>query len=76
MEEDENEGLMPLKLKYYNYVLKKDTNVSKEEAIVFEIMNDFTDRRGLRQQWEQIDDEMQEEIIESWIEKAKKVLSK
>lgn len=30
------------------------------------ILRDLTDRRGLRQEWEQIDDEIQAEIISSW----------
>lgn len=32
------------------------------------ILDDLTDRRGLRQEWEQIDDEIQDEIREEWVE--------
>jgi len=35
--------------------------------IVRAIETDFTDRRGLRQEWEQIDPETQAEIRETWI---------
>lgn len=35
--------------------------------IVHEIVKDLSDRRGLRQEWEQIDLEIQQEIIETWI---------
>ena len=38
------------------------------EKIVDAIIEDFTDRRGLRQEWEQIDDETQKEIRDAWIE--------
>jgi hypothetical protein len=34
---------------------------------VFDIITDFTDRRGLRQEWEHIDGDIQDEIIEKWI---------
>lgn len=34
--------------------------------IVAAIEADFTDRRGLRQQWEQIDGDIQEEIRREW----------
>jgi len=39
-----------------------------ERAIkaVEEIVKDLTDRRGLRQEWEQIDEEIQLEIKEMW----------
>ena len=36
------------------------------EPIVRDILDDLTDRRGLRQEWEQIDDDIQGEIIEVW----------
>jgi len=35
-------------------------------AIVREIVADFTDRRGLRQEWEQVDYQVQGEIIIAW----------
>ncbi len=38
------------------------------EKIVSKIEEDFTDRRGLRQEWDQIDDETKGEIREAWIE--------
>lgn len=38
----------------------------KAERIVKAIEDDFTDRRGLRQEWDQIDTEIQDEIREKW----------
>lgn len=35
--------------------------------IVDGIIRDLTDRRGLRQEWEQIDDGVRDEIRERWI---------
>ena len=32
------------------------------------IVKDLSDRRGLRQEWEQIDDDIREEIRETWAE--------
>jgi len=34
--------------------------------IVHEIIADMTDRRGLRQAWEQIDEDIRHEIAETW----------
>jgi hypothetical protein len=42
--------------------------------IVASIQADFTDRRGLRQQWESIDDEIQNEIIDTWVALTKGVI--
>ena len=36
------------------------------ELIVEDFRRDFTDRRGLRQEWEQIDEDVQAEIIAAW----------
>ncbi len=35
-------------------------------AIVEAIREDFTDRRGLRHEWDQIDEAIREEIIAAW----------
>lgn len=48
--------------------------MDKAEKIVEAIMKDFTDRRGLRQEWEQIDEDIQNEIKGTWIELVRKVL--
>jgi hypothetical protein len=66
--------MLKFKEKYYDYVLE-DFKVSKEEEIIFSILQDFTNRRGLRQQWEEIDDNIQEEIIENWINIVKNKLN-
>ena len=36
------------------------------ENIVSDILLDLADRRGLRQEWEQIDEDIQIEIFETW----------
>ena len=43
--------------------------------IVAAIIRDFTDRRGLRQEWEQIDDETQAEIRDEWQRRTEKCLA-
>ena len=35
-------------------------------AAVDGILNDLSDRRGLRQEWERIDDDIQDEIKQEW----------
>ena len=63
---------------YYKQVLDgkraKDENLAK----VYDIIADLSDRRGLRQEWEQIDADIQDEIISKWlgIIRGKKVKSK
>lgn len=46
--------------------------ISEEAAaiIVDAIIMDLTDRKGLRQEWAQIDENIQEEIREGWIKIA------
>jgi len=56
--------------KYYRHILD-GAIVSKEESIVFSILEDFTDRRGLRQAWEEINEDIQEEILKEWIKIVK-----
>ena len=38
------------------------------EIIVDRIIEDLTSRRGFRQAWEEIDDDIKEEIRDTWIE--------
>ncbi len=43
---------------------------------VKDIINDLSDRRGLRQEWEQIDDDIKREIIKTWRLAVKKSIEK
>jgi hypothetical protein len=43
--------------------------------IVLRIITDLTDRRGLRQQWEEIDDEIRDEIVAQWEQLTREVLA-
>jgi hypothetical protein len=59
---------------YYNYVLRNiepNEPDSKEKKAVFNIINDLKDRRGLKQEFESIDDDIQDEIVETWIDAIK-----
>ena len=51
---------------YYNHVLNKQKSTGVI-AKVYDLVSDISDRRGLRQEWENIDGEIQDEIIEEWI---------
>lgn len=42
--------------------------------IVKLIVKDLTDRRGLRQEWDMIDDDIKKEIIEVWVTSTENVL--
>ena len=45
------------------------------EKIVAGIEHDFRDRRGLRQEWEWIDDDIQAEIRLAWADIVWKIIS-
>lgn len=51
-------------------------NPTLAERIVASIKDDFTDRRGLRQEWDQIDEGIQAEIVATWVELVEKELAK
>lgn len=46
-----------------------------ERVIAQSIEDDFTDRRGLRQAWEGIDEETQQEIRDKWTAIVRRVLA-
>jgi hypothetical protein len=50
---------------YYDHVLDKQ-KVTGNIGKVYDLISDISDRRGLRQEWEQIDGDIQDEIIEKW----------
>ena len=58
------------------YCDKKNTHPKPDIAqqIVELIEADLTDRRGLRQEWEHIDYDIQDEIRDTWAELIRKVL--
>ena len=41
--------------------------IKQAKIIVDGIIKDLTDRRGLRQEWDQLDDEIQQEINDTWV---------
>jgi len=52
---------------YYERDENPPTNPIKE--IAFIILENVTDRRGWRQEWDEIAEEIKEEILETWIRK-------
>lgn len=64
---------MTLIEKYYE---RKKIDLSIHEKIVFDIIADFTDRRGLKSEWSDIDIDIKEEIIETWINIVQNNLNK
>lgn len=47
--------------------LEKVTLLPLVEKTLFEILNDFTGRRGLRHEWNRIDDDIKEEVLSEWL---------
>lgn len=59
---------MTLYEKYIRYIVAGETDgVSQSESVVFEIISDLKGRKGIGNEFEQIDSEIQEEIIDAWI---------
>lgn len=51
---------------YYDHVLNKQKAVGNI-AKIYDLINDLSDRRGLRHEWENIDGDIQDEIIGKWL---------
>jgi len=52
---------------YYDFILKDKEPDSKAKKSVFKIIHDLTDRRGIKHEFNKIDADIQDEIIETWI---------
>ncbi len=50
---------------YYDHVSEKQS-ATGSIAKVYNLIEDISDRRGLRQEWEGIDGDIQDEIIDKW----------
>lgn len=61
---------------YYDFILDDINPSSNAKRVVFKIINDITDRRGIGNEFENIDDEIQEEIVDDWIKFVEKVYNK
>ncbi len=49
-------------------IMRGEKHPDKAKQILFSLVNDFADRRGLRQEWDQIDSDIQDEILHEWLE--------
>lgn len=49
---------------YYQFLKNKPRPIAK--CIIFEILQDLTNRIGLKNKWHEIDTDIQEEILEEW----------
>ena len=49
----------------YNQGIKPDWTTSERK--VWEILEDLTDRKGLKQEWAQIDEDIKDEIFAEWV---------
>jgi len=58
---------------YYDYI-GGNTNYPKSRVIIFKLLDDVTDRRGWRQEWDGFDDDIQIEILETWLDIVEGVL--
>ena len=57
----------------YSEIFDSETSVgdlplSDAERKALAIVGDLTDRRGLRQEWEEIDEDIQDEIFRTWVD--------
>lgn len=47
--------------------MNDEERTAAANRIVYRIIDDLADRRGLRQEWDNIDEEIQAEIRETWM---------
>ena len=52
---------------YYSFVLDKIEPECKYLKAAFKIVYDLTDRRGIKQEFNKIDGDIQDEIIDKWL---------
>lgn len=57
---------------YFDYILRDNPNFGKRsysvnEKIAFEILRDVTDRKGWKHPYDEFDDDVREEILETWL---------
>lgn len=57
---------MPLLKEYFHYILNHKP-MPNDKALLFALIRDMTDRRGLRHEWDKIDDDVREELLNTWL---------
>lgn len=60
---------------YYKVILEDGTTGDKAKDAVFRIIADLTDRRGIKHEFNSIDDDIQDEIVDTWTEIIKQHLN-
>lgn len=53
---------------YQEFISNKTINIPPAKQAVFSIIRDITSRKGIGYSFEEIDDDIQEEIIKDWID--------
>jgi hypothetical protein len=61
---------------YYDWALGRRTDFSLAKLIVYSIAHDLRDRRGIRQEWDMIDPDIQEEILQTLIDIVQRELTR
>ncbi len=57
---------MTLLEEYYEY-LSEEIVENRSKKLLFDLVQDFTDRRGFRQAFDECDEDIQNEILEDWL---------
>lgn len=52
---------------YWDYILQGKIPNTQEKQIVFSIINDITGRRGIGNEFDRIDSDIQDEIVDNWL---------
>ena len=52
--------------KYWGYIMD-EVGVTTAEAIAFDIVTDLSGRKGLGNEWDEIDEDIQDEILKKWV---------
>ena len=57
----------PLQNEYYNRILNK-VDYGTTKNIAYDLISDLSDRRGLSSEYDNIEDDIKEELIQTWID--------
>lgn len=66
---------MTLLEEYHEFFMGRLADLPVAKRIVYAIVADLRDRRGIRHEWDQVDEDIQEEILQTLIDITEKQLA-
>jgi hypothetical protein len=67
---------VPLIAEYHEFFMGRLTDLPVAKRIVYSIVADLRDRRGICHEWDQVDRDIQEEILQTLLDITERELAK